>query len=184
MYTAIAVHWLLLSIRIEMFFFVVSFLLLSGVVEYSSCERFNIVPSPDSPCPGEFTGEPCLSLQQYVANPSLSSDIILELHPGNHSLDSQLSVSNINSFTMRANTSATVTSSLHNPFYFYQLQQIHVSGITFVGCRMELYYATNTTFERNSFVNRTKINVASVELLFMLGTLQYRSDCVWFLITV
>ena len=142
-----------------MLLFALSFLLLI-TVEYSSCERFNIVPSPDSPCPGEFTGEPCLTLQQYVANPSLSSNIVFELHPGNHSLDSELQVSNINSFTMRANTSAiglvTCSQQLHQPFYFSRVQQIHVSGITFVGCGMELNYITNATFERNSFVNRTR----------------------------
>ena len=55
-------------------------LLLLNALQYSSCERFNIVPSPDSPCPGEFTGEPCLTLEQYVTNPSLSSNITFELH--------------------------------------------------------------------------------------------------------
>ena len=127
-------------------------LLLLNAVEYSSCERFNIVPSPDSPCPGEFTGEPCLTLQQYVANPSLSSNITFVLHPGNHSLDSQISMQNINSFEMRANTSATVTCNqqLHEPFYFYRLHQVYVSGITFVGCRMAMWYITNATIERNS----------------------------------
>ena len=131
----------------------VLFLLLNAV-EYSSGERFNIVPSPDSPCPGEFTGEPCLTLQQYVANPGLGS-ITLELNPGNHSLDSQLSVLSVDSFVMRANISATVTCSQQG-FYFYQLQLVHVTGITFVGCRMNLQYVINATFERNLFVNRTR----------------------------
>ena len=58
---------------------------------------------------------------------------------------------------MRANSSAIVTCSqqLYQPFYFNQLQQIQVSGITFVGCRMELRYITNVLIERNLFVNRT-----------------------------
>ena len=142
----------------EMFLPVLSLLLLN-TFQYSSCERLNIVPSPDSPCPGEFTGEPCLTLQQYVANPSLSSNVTLEFCPGDHRLNSQLSVSNINTFTMIANASATVMCNqqlqLDEPFYFYQLQQVYVSGITFIGCRMELQYITNGTFERSSFVNRT-----------------------------
>ena len=139
------------------FIFATLLLLLPNAVQYSSCERFNIVPSPDSPCPGEFTGEPCLTLQQYVTNPSLSSSISFELHSGNHSLDSELRVQNINSFTMRANTSATITcrQQLYQAFYFHQLQQLHISGITFIGCRMELGSATNATVERSSFVNRT-----------------------------
>ena len=113
-------------------------LLFSNAVQYSSCERFNIVPSADSPCPGEFTGEPCLTLQQYVANPSLSSNITFELQPGNHRLDSQLQVQNINSFIMRANTTATVTcrqlyriifqstaAGSHQWYHFYWLQDVH-----------------------------------------------------------
>ena len=140
-----------------MFLFAV-LLFIGNTVQYSSCERFNIVPSPDSPCPGEFTGEPCLTLEQYVANPSLSSNITFELHPGNHHLNSQMSVSNVNSFIMRGTTSATVVCNqqLGAPFYFYRLQQIHVSGITFVGCRMQLYYTTNAMLERDSFLNRTR----------------------------
>ena len=131
---------------------VILFLLLNAV-QYSSCERFNIVPSPDSPCPGEFSGEPCLTLEQYVGNPSLSSNITFELHPGNHHLSSELPVSNINSFTMRANSLATVTCSqqLDRPFYFVQLQQVYVSGITFVSCRMELAYITNARLRETCF---------------------------------
>ena len=129
-----------ITMKVLHFIFAITLL---NAIEYSSCERFNIVPSPDSPCPGEFTGEPCLTLQQYVTNPSLSSTITLEVHPGNHSLDSVLRVQNINSFTMMANTSATVTCSQQRSLYFNQLQQVHVSGITFVGCRMELQYVTN-----------------------------------------
>ena len=140
--------------------FVIVFLL-STAVQYCSCERFNIIPTADSPCPGEFTGEPCLTLQQYVANPSLSSNITLELHSGNHRLDSQLSVADINSFTMRANATVTVTcsqqlrSSSYEWFRFDRVQQLHVTGITFIGCRMYLWYVTNVTFVRDSFVNKT-----------------------------
>ena len=133
--------------------------LLSNAVQYCSCERFNIIPTADSPCPGEFTGEPCLTLQQYVANPSLSSNITLELHSGNHRLDSQLSVANINSFTMRANATVTVTCA-DQPEYldwmrFNQMSSLHVSGITFIGCKMSLSGVTNAKVVRNSFVNKT-----------------------------
>ena len=144
-----------------MFLFAVLLLQLNAV-QYSSCERFSIYTSPEILCPGELAGEPCLSLQQYVDNPSLSSDIALELQFGNHRLDSQLSVLNINTFAMTANTSATVTCNqqLSEPFYFDRLQQIHVSGITLVGCRIELHSITNTTFERNSFMDRTSSGAA------------------------
>ena len=129
------------------------FAVLLLLLKYSSCERFDIVPSPYSPCPGESIGEPCLTLEQYIAYPSLSSNITFQLHPGNHRLDSQLAVRNINFLTMRANGSAVVMC--RQEFYFSRLQQIHVSGITFVGCRMELESIPKATFERNSFVNQS-----------------------------
>ena len=147
------------------------------LVQYSSCERFNIVPSPGSPCPGEFTGEPCLTLEQYVANFSLSSDITLEVHPGNHRLDPRLpAVRLINSFTMRANASATVTCNeqLSDPLYFYRMQQVHISGITFVGCRMWLRYITNVTFERNSFTNRTRCCFVGAAFMILDSSLLIR----------
>ena len=134
--------------------------LLSNAVHYSSCERFKIIPTADSPCPEEFTGEPCLTLQQYVANPSLSSNITLDLHSGNHHLDSLFSVANINSFTMRANATATVNCSQQLQIYSYEwftfdrIQQFYVSGVTFIGCRMTLRSVTNATFVRTSLVNR------------------------------
>ena len=132
--------------------FLLALLLLSvNAVEYSSCERIYVIPSLDSACPGELTGEPCFTLDEYVANPSLSSNIALKLWPGIHHLNSQLSVSNISSFVMSANTSATVVCS--QEYYFSQLQQVHVSRITFIGCRMTLRHVTNVTFEKNTFMN-------------------------------
>ena len=152
----------MLLAEMEKFAAILTFVfLLITAVQYCSCERFNIIPTADSPCPGEFTGEPCLTLQQYVANPSLSSNITLELHSGNHRLDSQLSAADINSFTMRANATVTVNcsqqlqSASYNWFRFDRVQQLHVSGITFIGCRMYLNSVTNATFVRDSFVNRT-----------------------------
>ena len=67
---------------------------------------------------------------------------------------------------MRANSSAIITCSqqLYWPFYIYQLQQIHISGITFAGCRMELCYITNELIERNSFVNRTRYSASGAAL--------------------
>ena len=95
-----------------------SIVLLFSTVHYGDCVRFIIVPSVDTPCPGEFTGESCITLQQYIANPS-SSDVTLELQPGNHQLDSQLVASSIGSFTMTANTTATVTCNQQLQHSYY-----------------------------------------------------------------
>ena len=142
-----------------MFLFAVSLLLLNAV-EYSRCERINIVPSPDSSCPGEFPGEPCFTLEQYSAYPNWqSTNIMLDFHPGVHCLNSYLSVSNIYSFTMRANITSTVSvvcrQGVYNLFDFYQLQHIYVSNITFIGCMMYLSSITNVTFVKSSLMDAT-----------------------------
>ena len=134
-------------------------LLLLNTVQYTNCDKFNIIPTPDSPCPGKFIGEPCLTLQQYAANPSLNN-VTLLLYPGNHRLDSQLSSSNTNTFIMKATTSASVFCSQKlypsvQFFVFSQLQYAYVDGITFNGCTMRLNGIANATFVRSSLVNRT-----------------------------
>ena len=69
---------------------IVFFLFFSTVFYQGLCERFYIVASPGSPCPGELTGEPCITLQQYVSTPSHSANVTLILQPGDHDLNSDL----------------------------------------------------------------------------------------------
>ena len=75
---------------------------------------------------------------------------------------------------MRANASATVicNQQIDRPFYFYQLLQVHVSGITFIGCRMDLRYLTNATFERNSFMNWTRCCYSGAALYIWFSSVQ------------
>ena len=81
--------------------------------------RFFIVPSADSPCPGEFTGETCLTLMQYdmLTNPfrlpsiTVSNDVILELQPGIHRLDRCFSVSGLTSFVMTGTNASIICAT-------------------------------------------------------------------------
>ena len=64
----------------------------------------------------------------------------VELQAGNHLLNSQLLASNVNCFSMRATTEATVT-------YNQQLQiPDYVSDISSVGYRISLSSVTNQHF--------------------------------------
>ena len=136
-------------------------LLILNTVQYINSDKINIIPTPDSPCPGKSKGEPCLTLQQYIANPSLSNNVLtLLLYPGNHHMDSQLSSSNINAFTMKATGSASVFCSQQlyptlQFFVFSQLKYARVDGITFIGCTIKLNGTAKATFVRSSLVNRT-----------------------------
>ena len=141
-----------------MWAFFVAVCLLNNAVQYARCERFIIIPSPDSLCPGDLTGESCFTLQQYIANPSRNSSVTLELHPGNHRLESRLLVSNINSFIMVASAAATTSVSCGQSSYFSfsRLQHTYISDIIFVGCRMDLNYIANATAVRSLFINMTR----------------------------
>ena len=141
-----------------MWAFFVAVYLLNNAVQYARCERFIIIPSPDSLCPGDLTGEPCFTLQQYIANPSSNSSVTLELHPGNHRLESRLLVPNINSFIMVASAAATTSVSCGQSSYFSfsRLQHTYIGDIIFVSCRMNLNYIANATAVRSLFINMTR----------------------------
>ena len=167
-------HYKVCSVSHKKMFLLAIVVLILNTVEYCSCERFNIVPSSDSSCPDEFTGDPCLTLEEYVADSNLNSNITFEgnhsqqssnmtlnFHPGIHYLNSQLLISNIYSFTVQANTTDTVTIlcregiKFYDPLYFIQLYLIHISDITFIGCSMNLRSTANATFVRSTFINRS-----------------------------
>ena len=124
-------------------------LLLNRAIQYARCHTIYIIPTPDSPCPGAIIGQPCFTLEQYAAdNSNYSANITLQLYPGNHSMDRvPLSILNINSFTMRATKPASVTvicGQLPPDKYSWfvitgeQLETVHISDITFNGCKIEL----------------------------------------------
>lgn len=72
---------------------------------YVMADTYHIVTSPSSPCPGEFIGEPCLTLQQYAASPSQDSNVTLIIESGTHRLQhlGELTTgSGVDYFTMTA----------------------------------------------------------------------------------
>ena len=66
-------------------------------------ETYSIVTSPSSPCPGEFIGESCLTLQQYADSPSQDSNVTLVMESGTHRLQSEaVLATRVDHFTMLA----------------------------------------------------------------------------------
>lgn len=144
-------------------------LLLAESVCYSTCDTIDIIPTPESPCPGRIIGVPCLTLQQYIANPSKSSNVMLVLYPGDHKMDSKLSITTNSYFMMTTATNSPVSITCGNVqqfippdyacFSFVRLQQVSISGITFVNCTMNLESVVNASFVQSSFVNMTAQSV-------------------------
>ena len=145
--------------------------LLSNSVQYAtaSVDEINIIPTPDSPCPGTSKGEPCFTLREYTANhTAFSSDTILKFYPGNHVMDSQLIVSSVNSFVMQGTKTITIFCSQPYDDYRFKFHEVHtvqIRGITFNGCKISLIQSSttgNAVIIKSSFVNKTGCSKSGV----------------------
>ena len=137
--------------------------LLLSEAEFStvSCDTFYIVTSPSSPCPGEYIGVPCLTLQQYASNPSRSQNITFIIEPGMYNLSTVLTVSDGYNFTM-SSTNATVTcTSATAKFEFNRIENICISGMTFQGCRntaIRMSRVTSASIMRSTFTGNQAVS--------------------------
>ena len=75
--------------------------------------------SPESHCPTEFVGEPCLTLWQYASLSSQSSNITLILESGDHYLTEPISQagSNIASFVITAESLSASIIHMSQDFF-------------------------------------------------------------------
>ena len=73
-----------------------------------SAEEFHIVTSPGSSCPTREYGEPCLTLEQYLTNPSLSSNTVLVVESGNHFVKESRQLSGLNISIASEGSSANI----------------------------------------------------------------------------
>ena len=93
----------LMEIRI-IFVILVALVLLCTEIHHVFYGRFYILISSNSTqCPGQLTGEPCLTLQQFANSPGPSLNVsMLIMEAGIHILDSQqlLALSNIHRLSM------------------------------------------------------------------------------------
>ncbi len=98
-------------------------------------DTFDIVTSLETPCPGEFSGIPCLTLQQYVSNPSSSTgNVTLLFETGNHTLGSAFSASSAVKYSLSGdNVNIECISSIAQ-LNFQSIQEVYISGINFWRC--------------------------------------------------
>ena len=129
-------------------------LLLAGCGRTSS-ETHYITLSPSDLCPVEV---PCLTLSQFVDNSSNhlnhSTSFNLVFQPGNHILDSEISITAVSNFSMLSSfLNATIMCNNSGRFVFNSIYVVHVSNLTFVGCtgnRVEL--VTRFLLEDSNFI--------------------------------
>ena len=95
-----------------------------------SCDTFYIVTSPSSSCPGEYIGVPCLTLQQFAANPGQDEIITFLIDPGIYYLSTVLTVSGGYNFTMSSFDVIVTCISNNAGFEISGVENVHISGIT------------------------------------------------------
>ena len=133
--------------------------LLLHLTEKVQSVRFFIIPSQDSPCPGEFTGDPCLTLREYRQyytrnRPTGEVDVILDLQPGVHRIGMTYFMRGAKSFVMTSSTNASVICDrrLSSPLSFSSIANIRISGINFIDCqKISITSVDNLTIQNNSF---------------------------------
>ena len=132
-------------------------------VEFStvSCDTFYIVTSPSSPCPGEYIGVPCLTLQQYASNPSRSQNITFLVEPGMYNLSTVLTVSDGYNFTMSSTNATVMCTSTTARFEFNRVENVHISGMTFQGCSntaaVQMLRVPRALTNASNFINNGRV---------------------------
>ena len=102
-------------------------------------------------CSCPVSGGTCYTLQEYASNPMLISNLTLELQPGNHSLNTTLSLTaSVVNFTM-VSINGTVVCSLsptRGSITFERVQTVRIVGqLNFVDCYTRVRTANNLTVE-------------------------------------
>ena len=113
-----------------------------------------ITPSPDTQCPA---GESCLTLPTLAANSRryFHSNTTVFFLEGSHTLDSELIVSNINGpLVLLTNGSATASISCSGRLEFFQITQLHISGLEFFNCSFKIELVDQFSLEDSRFFGR------------------------------
>ena len=143
-----------------------SFLLLVSMCSSQvSSEVYQITSMSGDPC----LREPCLTLSQFTnqSDSYLNDNTTLIFQPGNHSLNSVLSVSNITMLSMHASSSNTVIMCNGlGRFDLSSIPVIHVSNITFIGCPgNKVESVQQFTLEYSSFIGQENAPGTALELI-------------------
>ena len=108
-----------------------------------SSENFFIVTNHSSDCPSETSGEPCLTLNQYVARPSGSLNVTLTFESGNHFLTYYSYGSYFygygyrnDAFVMTAQSAKIIYT--RGQFSISSVDSVEIRGITFTGSSAQI----------------------------------------------
>ena len=134
-----------------------------------------ITPSLDGPCPQNSS---CLTLSQFAANSSyIEMNTSLLFLPGNHTLDRELLLAQVNNFSMTkdgvGNETIFVECSNHSGrFHISETTSVSINGLHFIGCgsnnvsQVNWLTITSSTFqgvqEGNTVLVLNEVSVATI----------------------
>ena len=102
----------------------------------SAQSTYYVIPTPDTPCPGE----PCYTLSTVDVVNNLTSDAILKFLPGNYSLKIPVTFADLNSLALAGDISSlpqVTTSIMCNQqanIFFSNIGELNFTDITLVSC--------------------------------------------------
>ena len=149
---------------------IVSFLATDSVI----ASYIIIQPSQIQNCDDCVECDCCnLTLSQFVSNLSsylrVTSDTTLIFLPGNHSLESELLVENVHSFSMYAwhgsSSKATITCRHSARFEFRNVNTVTMNGLEFIGCSenrmisVDQFQLENSEFIGNGIIHDTVLSI-------------------------
>ena len=166
---------------------VLALILLSVRVDRVACDRFYILTSSSSSCPGQFTGEPCLTLQQFASSPGRSSSVSVIMESGTHTLSSELSLSNIFNFTITpldSNSSPTVTcttgsnSDAGGRLLLTSISHVQLQGVSFVNCGSSTFGTNGNSVLMNDmlFLNAGDIAIRNMSNSVQLNNVTFTNS--------
>ena len=141
-----------------------------------------IIPSPNVPCPEES----CLTLSTLADNSSyIDTDTTIIFLDGNHTLDSGLTISNIHrSLMLLTNGTVAIFCNDGANLAFYDITQLQINGIEFIGCSCNVELVGQLTLENcrfygesnNSALELVQTNTSIVQSSFVSNTAGTYSD--------
>ena len=146
-----------------------------------------ITPSLDGPCPQNSS---CLTLSQFAANSSyIETDTSLLFLPGNHTLDRELLLAQVNNFSMTKDGIGNETvfvecSTYSGTFHISETTSVSINGLHFIGCgsnnisQVNWLTITSSTFqgvqEGNTVLVLNEVSVATIDKCsFLSNSLHY-----------
>ena len=161
------------------------FLLVYADTVYSKVHY--ITPSLDGPCAQNSS---CLTLSQFAANSSyIETDTSLLFLPGNHTLDRELLLAQVNKFSMTKDGVGNETifvecSARSGRFHIRETTSVSIHGLHFIGCgsnnvsQVNWLTITSSTFqgvqEGNTVLVLDEVSVATIDRCsFLSNSLHY-----------